>query len=137
MSTSRRRLALLGLEVFVALTAIGGGIALATGAEGGRFPRSWLSGTPFGDHLAPGLILAAIVGGSAAAAAIALARQSTIAPRASTAAGLLLVGWIVGEVALISADSELVSPMEALCLVVGAAMIGLATQLEGPATADA
>ena len=136
MSTSRRRLALLGLEVFVALTAIGGGIALATGAEGGRFPRSWLSGTPFGDYLAPGLILAAIVGGSAAAA-IALARQSTIAPRASAAAGLLLVGWIVGEVALISADSELVSPMEALCLVVGAAMIGLATQLEGPATADA
>jgi len=65
VSTSRRRLALLGSEVFVALTAIGGGIAPTTGAEGGRLPRSWLSGTPFGDYFGPGLILAAIVGGAA------------------------------------------------------------------------
>ena len=58
MSTSRRRLALLGSEVFVALTAIGGGIAPTTGAEGGRLPRSWLSGTPFGDYPAVGAVVA-------------------------------------------------------------------------------
>jgi len=129
VSTSRRRSALIALELFVALTAVGGGIALALGAEGGRFPRSWLSGTPFVDYSAPGLILAAVVGGSATAAAIALVRGSSVAPGAAAAAGVVLVGWIVGEVVLIGADTELVSPMEALYLVVGAAMIVLGMQL--------
>lgn len=129
MSTSRRRSALIALDLFVALTAVGGGIALALGAEAGRFPRSWLAGAPFVDYTAPGLILASAVGGSALAAAIALIRGSSVAPGAAAAAGVVLVGWIVGEVALVSADNELVSPMEALYLVVGAAMIVLGMQL--------
>ncbi len=37
------------LTGFVALTAIGGGIAMLVGAEAERFPLEWLQGTPFTD----------------------------------------------------------------------------------------
>jgi hypothetical protein len=50
------RVALVTLDVFVAVSAIGGGIAVATGVD--RFPAAWLSGTPFRSYLFPGLILA-------------------------------------------------------------------------------
>ena len=54
--------ALLILAGFVALTAIGGGIALAAGLEGERFPAEWLEGSPFEDYRVPGLILAGVGG---------------------------------------------------------------------------
>ncbi len=63
--------ALVGLSGFTALTAIGGGLALATGAEGGRFPIELLRETPFSSYVAPGLILAGVVGGTAALATTA------------------------------------------------------------------
>lgn len=128
ISGSRLRTALVVLELFVAMTAIGGGIALATGLEGGRFPLSWLAGTPFADYVVPGLILAAVVGGSAAVAALTLVSRSTKAGRAAIVAGLVLLGWIVGEVVLVRADNEIVSPMEVLYLVVSLAIVGLATR---------
>jgi hypothetical protein len=52
------------VDVFVALTALGGGIALATGLEADRFPLDWLRGTPFRNYVIPGLILAGVVGGA-------------------------------------------------------------------------
>jgi hypothetical protein len=57
------------VDAVVGVTAAGGGIALAAGLEGGRYPARWLKGTPFSSYLIPGLILAVVVGGSAAAAA--------------------------------------------------------------------
>lgn len=129
MSGSRTRTVLIVLELFVAVTAIAGGIALATGLEGGRFPPSWLASTPFADYEGPALILGAVVGGSAAAAAIALIRRSSVGAVASMLAGLVLVGWVSGEIVLVTADNELVSPMEALYLVTGLATITLALRL--------
>jgi hypothetical protein len=40
-------------------------------------------------------------------------------------AGVILVSWIVGEVLILTGDDELVSPVEAVYLVVGLTMIGL------------
>jgi len=71
MGISGVRVALFKVDVFVALTAVGGGIALVAGLEGGRFPPEMLGETPFGSYVVPGLILAAVVGGSAAVAAAA------------------------------------------------------------------
>src|SRR5512135_3821044 len=79
------RLALVGLDGFAALTAICGGIALAAGLEASRFPATWLQGTPFASYLLPGLILAAVVGGSAAVAAIEAVRSARTGGRASMA----------------------------------------------------
>ncbi len=130
MCTNKTRGGLLALLLLVAATAIGGGIALATGLESGRFPLSWLVGTPFADYVAPGLILAGVVGGSAAAAAIAIVRRSTIGPRVSLMAGVVLVGWIAGEILLVRADNVVVSPTEAFYFFVGVAISGLAVGLD-------
>lgn len=68
MKRSGGSVVLLTLDAFVALTALGGGVALVAGLEEGRFPLEWLRGTPFTSYTLPGLLLAALVGGSAAVA---------------------------------------------------------------------
>ena len=120
------RAVLVVVEAFVALTAIGGGIALAAGLEGGRFPLAWLAGTPFADYTVPGLLLAVLVGGSASVAFVALLVRPAAGAAASMAAGLVLGGWIAGEVALVTADGVVVSPTEAvyLALAVLAVVLG-------------
>jgi hypothetical protein len=124
----RLRVALLLANGFAAVTAIGGGLTLAVGLEGGRFPVAWLTGTPFTSYVLPGLILAAIVGGSALVAtiaAVATPQRAHVVGWASVAAGLALVGWIVGEIAILTGDGEVVSVTELFYLALGAAMAGL------------
>ena len=87
------------LEALVSLTGIGGGFALASGLEGGRFPLGLLHGTPFSSYVIPGLILAVFVGGSAAAAMLAGFADLPGAWVASLLSGVLLMGWIGDEVA--------------------------------------
>jgi len=82
-------------SVFVALTAVVGGIALAAGVD--KFPASWLVGTPFRSYLIPGLILAVIVGGSATMAAVGALRRLSAGAITSTLAGTILLGWLTGE----------------------------------------
>ena len=82
-------------SVFVAMTAVGGGITVATGVD--WFPPGWLIGTPFSSYLFPGLILAMVVGGSAAVAAVAALRRSDAGALTSTLAGAIMLGWLVGE----------------------------------------
>ena len=67
-------------EAVIALSAIGGGIALLLGTykdgvlieAGGRgqFPLEWLQQTPFSNYTIPALILAIGVGGSSLIAAV-------------------------------------------------------------------
>jgi len=82
-------------SLFVALTAIGGGITLAIGMD--KFPPGWLIGTPFSSYLIPGLILAVVVGGSAAVAAVTTLRRADNGALAAMLAGAILLGWLVGE----------------------------------------
>jgi hypothetical protein len=81
--------------VFVALTAVLGGITLALGVD--KFPAQWLIGTPFRSYVIPGLILTLIVGGSATLAAMAVLRKSGTGALLSIIAGVTLLGWLVGE----------------------------------------
>lgn len=99
------RIALFVVDVFVALTAIGGGIALVAGLEEGRFPLEWLRGTPFGSYVVPGLILAVVVGGSAAVAAAATLISPNAGGLASTVAGVVMMGWIAVEVLILKQPS--------------------------------
>ncbi len=82
-------------SVFVALTAVFGGITLAMGVD--KFPAEWLDGTAFSSYLIPGVILAVVVGGSAVAAAIATLRSTNTGALTSILAGAILLGWLVGE----------------------------------------
>ena len=97
-------IALIVLDTFVALTAIGGGIALVTGLEGDRFPVAILRRTPFRSFIGPGLILAIAVGGSAAAAtALTIVDRETGAV-ASILAGAVLMGFITIEARILESS---------------------------------
>jgi hypothetical protein len=97
-NSGSRRL-LLGLHVFNGLTAIGGGLALMTG----WIPdvESWTEHTGFPGTYFPGVILFAVVGGSALVAAVAGAKRVPGWELASIVAGTVMVAWILGEVASI------------------------------------
>lgn len=87
------------LTGFIALTAIGGGIAILTGVD--PFPPAWLAGTPFTDYTIPALLLAIGVGGSALLAALLVLRPGRAGILATLAAGLIMAGYIVGEVLIL------------------------------------
>ena len=101
------RVALFVVDLFVALTAIGGGIALFAGLESNdRIPSAWLDGTPFDSYVIPGLILAVVVGGSAAIATFATYDSRSAGGVVSLLAGVLLMGYIVVEVVTLNQPSR-------------------------------
>lgn len=102
---NRIRALLFITDLLVALTAVGGGIALIVGLETGRFPADWLEGTPFSSYVLPGVILAVVVGGSATLAALSLLRSPT-GGGASVLAGVVMMGWIIAEILLLKQPSE-------------------------------
>jgi hypothetical protein len=124
MAWSRTRTTLLVVDGFAAVSAIGGGMALATGLEGDRFPRAMLRGTPFASYVVPGALLAGVVGKTALWAAIATAVRPRAGGAASVLAGVVMIGWIGGEVRILRAP-EARSPVEVIYAGVGAAMVGL------------
>jgi hypothetical protein len=110
-------------SVFVALTAVGGGITLAAGVD--KFPADWLIGTPFSSYLIPGLILAVVVGGSAAVAAVATLRRSDAGALTSMLAGAIMLGWLAGERLILppAASSPQFWWLEAIYIAAGLMMV--------------
>jgi hypothetical protein len=117
---------------FNALSAIGGGIALLAGTHkdgvlieaGGqaRFPLEWLQDTPFSDYTIPALILTIGVGGSSLIVAVLVFTSRDEGVLVSAVAGLVVAGFIVGEVKLLRQG---ISWIEGLYL--GLLIAGLAT----------
>ena len=103
LPTMRRTL--VGLHLFNALSAVGGGIALFAGGLG--VPTALLRHTPFDSFIVPGIFLAAVIGGSATIGAIALLAHWLRAPVTSAAAGAIMVCWILGETLLVEGFSWL------------------------------
>jgi hypothetical protein len=93
------RYSLGGLLAFGALNAFGGGYYGLSGAEG--VPTQWLKGSPFTDYIVPSLILIVVVGGSFLMAAIAVFTGLRIARRTAVAAGLVVLGWLAAQLAII------------------------------------
>ena len=123
MGSGRTRFALFVFDLSAAVSAIVGGIAVATNVD--SFPREWLVGSPFSDYVMPGAILAIAVGGSAALAAVATAAAPRVGAPVSLVAGLVLMSWIVGELLVLKQNSAGTSPLslvEPIYFVVGLAM---------------
>jgi hypothetical protein len=116
---------LLALDLFVAVTAISGGVALAAGMERKRFSLSLLDDTPFKSYGVPGLLLGGLVGGTSLVAAAATLRRSRCAPVASAVAGSVLVGWITGEACLLPPESRSWIEVGYLCLGLVMSAVGL------------
>lgn len=107
---------------FVALTAIGGGLALLSGAEGARFPLEWLQGTPFNSYTLPALLLTLVVGGSALLASIAIFRNLKNSVIFSFIAGSMLMGFIVVEILILRQTPPGPTPIEILYVALGLAI---------------
>lgn len=90
---------LLVLTAFSALAAIAGGIGLLVSGLG--LPESELEGTPFDGFLVPGLLLAIVVGGSLATAAVALLQHVRWQGRVALVSGGVMLGWIAVEALMI------------------------------------
>ena len=97
--------ALVALSLFNAVSALGGGIALVTGAL--PVPISLLRLTPFDTYVVPGLFLAVVIGGSSLAGAVSLLARTPRARFTSAAAGLVMVGWILAETVIVQGFSWL------------------------------
>src|SRR5437763_1779022 len=99
MSMRIERIGIVVIALFIAVSAAGGAIGLVGG--GLQFPPEWLDGSPFRSYVVPGLILGLVVGGSALFAGILAVRGQPLAVPAAVVAGVIQVGWIVGEVLLV------------------------------------
>jgi len=110
----------------VALTAIGGGLALVWQPDGSLIhaPLSLLAHTPFHDFLIPGLVLAGVVGVSNLFAAVRLARRHAQANRSAMLSGAILAMWIVMEMILI----RQLHWLQGVYLILGFAIVGIATR---------
>jgi uncharacterized membrane protein len=120
MSEKGVRIAVVGVDLFEAVSAFVGAVGLVVGFM--NIPVSILTGTPFTDFTVPALLLGFVVGGSALVAAVITA----FGPRhfgalASAAAGGITVGWLTIEIAMIWA--------QVVWWLVGLLMIGLAALL--------
>lgn len=93
---------------------------MATGVD--RFPSAWLADSPFDTYLIPGIILALVVGGSAAAASALMIKRHRRGPLLSALSGAILIGWIVGEILLLEQPAE-PTRTEVVFLVIGAALL--------------
>jgi hypothetical protein len=122
------RRALVALELFLALNAVGGAVYAFGGAEG--IDRRWLDGTPFHDYVVPGVVLLVAVGGSLAIAAIRLLRHPS-AWQLSLVAGTILIGWLATETLIIG----LVSWMQPATLALALVIVWLSLRLS-PTTAS-
>jgi hypothetical protein len=109
----RTRKTLIGISIFNAVSAIGGGASLVTGSL--PVPKALLRHTPFDSYVIPGLFLGVIIGGSALAGSIALLARTRRSRLISAAAGVIMVGWIAGETILIQGFS----PLQGLYLLTG------------------
>lgn len=118
------RSALGALLAFGALNALGGGYYGLAGAKG--IPREWLRGSGFSDYFVPSLVLMTVVGGSFLLAAVAVFARWRHDRWLATAAGVIVLGWLAVEVAIIG----YVSWMQPATAVAGALVLGLAWRLQ-------
>jgi len=121
--TSRLRRVTTVLAGFVGVTAVLGGVELVTGYPVQQ-PVEWLAGTPFDSYLVPGLLLAALVGGSAVLAFIAAIRSDPRWPRSAIVAGVVLCGWIMAEMVMLDQPTT-PTVAEVVYLVIGACLVVL------------
>ncbi|MGH1525618.1 hypothetical protein ACRAWC_16845 [Leifsonia sp. L25] len=120
------RIVLTALTALVGLTAVAGGAALVIGTVtpstlGGIVPgNSFLGGSPFTSYLAPGLLLAVLVGGTHLTAAVLVGRGSRSGPLVAAVAGFGILIWIFVQMMFIP-----FSVLQAVYFAAGLAEVGL------------
>lgn len=94
-TSKKSQMVLGGLLTLHALSAMAGGLSLIAGKV--DVPLAWLEGTGFTSYYFPGVILFALVGGSALFALLAYVKRLSLAPYLSLLSGIIMLFWILGE----------------------------------------
>jgi hypothetical protein len=119
------RAAVLGLSALLAVCAIPVGALLVVAPDGhlvGVSPRQLLvDSVPFTSLLLPGLILVLVVGGGALVVLGTQLLRAPVAAAVTAVYGVLLMGWIVVQLAMIRG----VSVLHAVTFAIGAALVAL------------
>jgi hypothetical protein len=97
--------ALIVLQLLVAANAVGGGVYGLAGAK--SVPTEWLEGSPFHTYTVPSLFLLCVIGGGMVLATAAWLLRRRVAPWLSLGMGVVLMLWIVAQVAIITLNSWL------------------------------
>jgi hypothetical protein len=118
------RILLIVLDGFLALTAIGGGIALLAGLYAP--PVEMLAGSPFKSYTVPGLALFVLVGGSALVAMMLLIRRHPMASLASAAAGGIIIIFEIVEVLVIGSPPAVSRNLQIFYFAIGGLIMLLA-----------
>jgi hypothetical protein len=130
---TRTRWSMIALTLLLGLNAVGGGLYGLTGAQG--VDPAWLAGSPFSDYTIPSLFLLLIIGGGSFGTAVAWWRRSRFAPLLTLGLGLVVMTWIVTQVAIISLNSPL-QPISftagAVLAIVGGAVLVRRPELRNP-----
>lgn len=121
--TAAVRLTLGALLAFGTLNAFGGAWYGLAGAKG--VPTEWLDGSPFSNYFIPSLVLGVVVGGSFLLAAVAVFRRWRSVRLLAFGAGLIVLGWLAVQVAIIG----YVSWMQPTTALAGVLILALASQL--------
>jgi len=112
---------LIVLTIFLALTALAGGIQLLEGTYAP--PVEMLSGSVFKDFTIPGLVLGVIVSGSAAFAAVLLIRKSKFAVLFAATAGIVIMFFEFVEVLVIGSPAGVARTLQILYFGMGTAIV--------------
>ena len=113
----------IGVELLLAIGALGGGLALMAGPHGEIIPLSvsLLSGSPFTSYFVPGAILLLILGVCPLFVALLAWRRHRAAPLATVASGVALIIWIAVEIAIVGYSNH--PPLQLAYLALGVAML--------------
>jgi hypothetical protein len=118
------RVALVLIELLIGANAVWGGIMLMT--DSWNLGHGWLDNTFFDSWFLPGVALLVIIGGTQLAAAVTLLARRPYAPAVSLAAGWVLFGWIIMQLAWLQVFHPVMQPA---MLAAGFLIIALAWRL--------
>jgi hypothetical protein len=133
MKHKGKRITLASMEIGIGLFAVGGGIAILSGAFDRWLPLAWLTGTPFIDYTIPGLVLLIVIGGGMLLAASTVFVQHEWAVLLQASMGLMMIGFEIVEIVIIDRDPQAVIAstviQQILFLGLGIVILGLAVSL--------
>ena len=113
----------IGLEVFLGVGALGGGLALMLGPGGEilPLPLSALAGSPFASYFGPGAILFVVIGLGPLAAALLAWRRPRLGPPLTMLVGAALLVWLAVEIAIVGYSNR--PPLQAIYLALGVVIL--------------